>query len=206
MPRSIPTVPFFAGLALVACSRGGPPNAAPTPNANAVKVEFFVTSQCPAGTQAENSVREALEKLGPAVDFKVDFLGSVNDGGLSSLRGPDEVTGDLAQVCALKHSPATFLAFLACQNRDPREVARSWAACANEVKASTAKIKTCLEGAEGKALLTESFARSTARGAKSSPTMFVAGQPYSGGRSPTDFLRAICAAAPSPKPAVCLSL
>lgn len=199
----------LCATALVACSKDkdkGGSIAALKLNDGAVKVEFFVMSQCPYGVQVENGVKEALEKLGPDVDFKLDFIGGAKDGAFTSLHGPDEVKGDTAQLCVAKHAPGLLVPFVACQNKNVREVARNWESCAAEVKAPVAELKSCLEGDEGKTLLTESFARSAARGARGSPTMFIGDKPYNGRRGSIDFLRAICGEHTGAKPAACQNI
>ncbi len=198
-------------LALVGCNKSGEAakatTAAVAKSANAVKVEFFVMSQCPYGVQVENGVADSLSKLGPDVDFHFDFIGTNNNGTLTSMHGPDEVTGDIVQLCANKYSPAAVMKMIVCQNKNAREVARNWESCAAEAGVAVAPVKACLEGAEGKTLLTESFARSAARGAQGSPTMFIANKPYNGRRGSNDFLRAICnESTATPKPAACQSL
>lgn len=201
----------IGALALLGCNKstqatGGTSTSAVQVNPGAVKVEFFVMSQCPFGVQVEQGIKDTLDKLGPDVDFKVDFIGSNNNGQLSSMHGPDEVTGDIVQLCVVKHAPGAFVNFLACQNKAPKEVARNWEGCLTELKVPVADVKTCLEGAEGKQLLTDSFARAAARGAQGSPTMFVNNKPYNGRRGPLDFLRGICAEYTGAKPAACTNL
>jgi hypothetical protein len=187
-------VAALAAAALFACSKNGSSasTAAQKVNPNAVKVEFFVMSQCPYGVQVENGVKEALDKLGPDVDFKVDFIGSEANGQLTSMHGPDEVAGDIAQLCVVQHSPGAFVNFLACQNKAPREVAKTVESCTTESKADYAAVKKCIDEGEGKKLLSESFARAAAKGAQGSPTMFIGNKPYNGRRDGTSFLRAIC--------------
>ena len=209
--RTMHRFPFMlaaiAATALVACSKDQ--KGAPAPlkvNPGAVKVEFFVMSQCPYGVQVENGVKDALEKLGPDVDFKVDFIGSAKDGTLTSMHGPDEVTGDIVQLCVAKHAPGALVSFIACQNKNPKDVAKNWEPCAGELKVPVSELKSCLEGTEGKGLLTESFGRSAARGATGSPTMYVANKPYNGRRGSIDFLRGICAEYTGTKPAACLNI
>lgn len=181
--------------------------AALTPNANAVKVEFFVMSQCPYGVQVENGVKESLDTLGRDVDFHFDFIGTKGPNGeLSSMHGPDEVTGDIVQLCAAKYAPAAVMNMITCQNKNSREVARNWESCATEAKIPLDPLKACLNGPEGKTLLTESFTRAEARGARGSPTMFVNGKPYNGRRGPKDFLRGICAEFTGTKPVACTTI
>jgi glutaredoxin len=173
-------------------------------NPGAVKVEFYVMSQCPYGVQAVNGVKDAIDKLGADVDFSIDFIGNATpDGNLSSMHGPNEVTGDIVQLCAMKYAPAKYLNMIACQNKTYREVATNWEACATEAGAPVDKLRTCISGAEGKKLLSDSFQRSQQRGATGSPTIYVGGKQYSGQRKANDFLRGICAEYKGNKPAVC---
>ena len=172
-----------------------PPAASLALAANAVPVELFLMSQCPYGVQAVNAIKPALDRLGPDVALSLDFIGDLDaDGNASSMHGPSEVAGDIAQLCAAKHAPARFLDMVVCQNENVRDVATNWRPCAERSGLPVAEIATCVEGSEGKALLAASFARSAARGATGSPTILVAGREYEGRRSADAFLRGICAA------------
>ena len=177
-------------------------------SADAVKLEFFVMSQCPYGVQVVNAVKDAVDKLGPDLDFTMDFIGTKGaNGELSSMHGPNEVTGDIVQLCAAKVAPASYLAMAVCQNKTVKDVATNWEQCAKEAQLPVEEIRTCLTGPEGKQLLMASFDRATARQARGSPTIFVAGKPYNGRRSPTDFLRAVCAEHKgATKPAACQNI
>lgn len=212
---------FIAGMmamwALRLNSTGGGPSISkdrstssvnrPKPNAGAVKVELYVMSQCPFGVQAVNGVKDAIDKLGADVDFSVDYIGNQGGSGeLTSMHGPKEVAGDVMQLCAGKLAPGKYLSFVACQNKNYRDMDGSFESCANEAGIPVDKLRTCKDGEEGKTLLKESFGRSQARGASGSPTIYVAGKPYQGGRRANDFLRAICAEYKAAKPAVCQSI
>ncbi len=171
-------------------------------NPGAVKVELYVMSQCPYGVQAENGFKDAVEKLGADVDFKVEFIGQKEGGNLTSMHGPNEVKGDTVQACAQKYTAKWFQLIL-CQNKNSREVATNWEACASEVGAPVDKIRACADGEEGKTLLAASFDRADKKGAHGSPTIYVAGNQYQGGRRPADFMKAICNAYQGSKPAAC---
>ena len=45
-------------------------------DSDSVELQFYVMSQCPYGLQVENGIAPVLEKLGDAVDFKLDFIGN----------------------------------------------------------------------------------------------------------------------------------
>jgi glutaredoxin len=198
---------IVAALAVAGCKpQQGTKAAAKSPTA--VKVEFFVMSQCPYGVQVVNAVQEVVDKLGPDIDFQLNYIGRADaNGQMTSMHGPNEVTGDIVQLCAAKYAPADFLKMVVCQNKSYKDIATNWESCAKEAKLPVEKISACVKGDEGKGLLKASFALSDQKNARGSPTIFVDGKPYSGRRSPVDFMRAICAANKAPtKPAACQAI
>ena len=203
-------------LGLLACTKGDDSKSAATSTStaavapkstNAVKLEFFVMSQCPYGVQVMNGVKDSLDALGPDVDFHFDFIGSKGPTGeLTSMHGPNEVAGDIVQLCAAKQAPGAVMNMIFCQNKKPAEVATNWEACAKEANIPVEPLRACLTGEEGKTLLTESFARSSARGARGSPTMFMSDKPYQGRRGSKDFMRSLCGEIKGTVPAACAKL
>ena len=187
-----------------ATAKGG--TAMPAAAAGAPQLELFVMSQCPYGVEVVNAAAAAKEKLGAAMDVKIQYIGDGKPGALQSMHGPAEVTGDLAQVCAMKQAPQQILSFITCQNKNPREVDKNWRDCATKNSIDPAALEKCIQGDEGQKLLTASFDEAKKRGAQGSPTMFLAGKPYEGGRKPRDFMRAVCEATKGEKPAACTSL
>ncbi|HKE15135.1 MAG TPA: DsbA family protein [Kofleriaceae bacterium] len=172
----------------------------------AAKLELFVMSQCPYGVQVVNAAAEAKKTLGSALDLQIQFIGDGAPGNFNSLHGPNEVKGDLVQVCAFKHAPTRALGMITCQNKDPKQVAENWRDCAKQAGMDVAELDKCANGDEGQKLLAASFAEAKKRGASGSPTMFMAGQPYEGGRKPRDFVRAACGASKGSKPEACAKI
>lgn len=158
-----------------------------------VSVEFFVMSQCPFGVQVENAIKPVLDELGKAVDFKINFIGDEpNPGQLTSMHGENEVKGDLQHICAQKYFPDKFMNLIVCQNKNMRDIPNNFDECAKEAGIDGAKVKACAEGDEGKRLLSESFKYAKEKGARGSPTIFIAGERYQRGRQTADFKREIC--------------
>ncbi len=197
---------LLAGLLCVVpgCSRGseGPKQTV----AEKAKVEFYVMSKCPYGTQVEQAIAPVMEKMGGDVDLAIDFIGKDANGQFSSLHGESEVKGDQVQLCAMKYRPALALKFINCMNKNPRDIPGNWEGCAQEIVLDTAKLKACYEGPESAELLRASFAKAQARKAGGSPTIFIGGKPYKGPRGEMAFSRAICDAFPKDKPALCATL
>lgn len=195
----------LAVVAVVGCKQQA---AAPAASAAKEKVEFamHVMSQCPFGVQVVNGFKPVKDKLGDAVDLKVYYIGDEpTPGTLTSMHGENEVKGDLQQVCLMKYEPVKWYDVVLCQNKNAREIPNNFDACATEAKIDAAKVKACFDGDEGKQLLSASFKVSKDKGARGSPTLFLAGEKYQGGRTEMDFLRGICGKYKE-KPEACKSI
>ncbi len=175
--------------------------------AEKVKVDFYIMSQCPFGTQVQKGIKPVLDKMGPYVDFKQDFIASeLGAGKFKSLHGEAEVQGNIAQMCMEKYYPENhkYMDAVLCMAEDMKGIPGNWKDCATKHGLDAAKIGACFEGEEGKQLMTESLKRAEAVKAGGSPTIYIAGEKYSGGRTDKDFETAICCAfAPENKPGAC---
>ncbi|MBP7125180.1 hypothetical protein KBD49_02320 [Myxococcota bacterium] len=193
--RNLVVVSMALAIAAAGCKgQSGAPGQASGGAKEKVEFTMHVMSQCPFGVQVENAFKPVKDKLGDAVDLRIEFIGQEpSPGQLTSMHGDNEVKGNLLQICALNLDPAKGYDLILCMNKDMRAIPGNFDACAAEVKIDAAKVKACAEGDQGKKLLSDSFKRSQEKGARGSPTMFVAGQPYQGGRTEMDFMRAICA-------------
>ncbi len=168
-----------------------------------VNLEFYVMSHCPYGTQVLDAIAPVLAKVGNYVNFKVDYIASINpDGGFNSLHGQTEVDENIRELCVMKYYPENYkyMGYIVC--RDKTIQSTDWQSCATQSGMDVAKIKACSEGEEGSKLHVDSIGRSTKAQASGSPTIFLNSQKYSGGRRDADFLKAICNAL-SEKPAAC---
>ena len=169
-------------------------------------LELFVMSQCPYGVHVVDAAAEAKKQLGSAMNVKIGFVGDGTPGKLESLHGEPEIKGDLAQICALEQAPDRALDLMTCQNQNPKAVDTNWRECAEKVGIEVAPLQKCIEGEHGQKILSAAFAEAKKRGAEASPTMFLNGAPYEGGRKPRDFMRAVCGATKGEKPAACASI
>ncbi len=193
--------PAPVGSAVVSPAPAGEPTLAIQP----VAVELWAMSQCPYAASFEETLSGVVASLGPSVTLKVGFIGEVESGELVSMHGPDEVTGDLAQICAQKHS-SRWLELIRCQNQDPDQVATSWEGCALKLGMPVDAIARCLNGDEGKALLTASFEDAKRRKITGSPTLLIAHKKYAGPRQAESVTRAICDAYPAEKAPLCAAI
>ncbi len=172
-----------------------------------VAVDFYVMSKCPYGTQVQDAIAPVLSRLGDAVDFGIDYIANDNgDGTFRSLHGQTEVEGNIVQLCAAKYHPESYMDMIVCQNQNMAQIPGNWESCAQAAGFDTEKIRECYESDEGKQLHSASVAKSTAAGATGSPTIYIDGARYSGGRSENDFLRAICSSFETERPDACAEI
>jgi hypothetical protein len=169
-----------------------------------VALDFHIMSKCPFGVKVLQAITPVIEKAGDSIDFNVYYIGREKDGELTSMHGEQEIQGDIIQLCAKETGDQDkWLAFMKCQNENWRKIPEGWEDCAKTAKLDVAKVKSCSDGEQGKKLLKESFKVSNDKKATGSPTIFLAGEPYRGGRSESSFGRAICAKMKEPKAAYC---
>lgn len=183
--------------------------AAPVASGEKPKLELFVMSQCPYGVKVMNTMTEVSKEIGGDVDIAFEFIGDDLGGGkFKSMHGESEVQGDILEVCAARLFPENYkyLDFYTCINKNYRKLPEGWEACATSSGVDVAKLKACYEGADGKKFLAESIKKAKALRATGSPTIFLDGKRYSGGRTTPDFVRAICDATKGAKPEACKNL
>ena len=160
------------------------------------EIQLFVMSFCPFGQQAENGLLPAAKLLGDKIDLQVKYiLGVGEDGTYSSLHGPDEGLEDVRQMCIIKYEPSKFWTYIENVNGviDLSEINEKWKEAAIVAEIDITKIETCVNG-EGAELAKADELLAGELGVTGSPTMFINGVRYSGGRSPEEYKAAICAA------------
>ena len=166
-------------------------NVKPTPAK--LSIELFVMSQCPYGVQAEDNAKKVIDKFQGDVNLSLYFIADQNtDGTFTSLHGANEVAEDLRQVCVMKYNPDKFLGYLACVNKNYTIVGQVWEGCASSNQIDTSVIKQCSQGSEGNVLLSNNIQKSKQLQIGSSPTIYLSGKQYTGGRDERTMTRAIC--------------
>jgi len=169
-----------------------------------VDLNFYVMSQCPYGTQVMDAIAPVLEKLKGAVNFEVNYIAAdLGDGQFNSLHGNNEVKGNIVQLCAAKYNPDKYMKMIVCMDENAGAIPGNWESCASKYGLDIQSIKKCYEEDEGKQLLSESIKKSEAANAQGSPTIYLDGKIYSGGRSSNDFFTAICNVFGEEKPEAC---
>jgi hypothetical protein len=155
-------------------------------------VDLFVMSKCPYGTQAEDSFAEVVKTLKDTVNLNVEFIGDYQDGQFTALHGEPEVIGNKIQLCVKEYFPEKFLDFALCQNENYQEIPTNWEGCATRLSLDTETLGECFTGDKGNKLLKDSYAKADKAEVTGSPTIFIEGERYNGGRDPLSLMMAIC--------------
>ncbi|MFH1132577.1 MAG: hypothetical protein V1754_14675 [Pseudomonadota bacterium] len=171
-----------------------------------VKVELYVMSKCPYGVQALQGFKPVMDEIGPYVDLVVEYIAYKKEGKWAPMHGEPEHQGNILHLCATKHFPDKASDFIDCLNKAWGNLPKGWETCASSIGLDQSKMKSCFEGKEGEELANASYERSQKRGASGSPTIFIAGERYSGDRSKNELLRAICPNMKGPKPPACAKI
>lgn len=167
---------------------------------NKPKVELFVMSHCPYGTQIEKGILPVTELLGSKIDFSIKFVDY-------AMHGQKEVYEQLNQYCIQKEQTAKYNSYLKCFLKDGNSEA-----CLKSTGINDVKLKACASAADKEFKITEKFndkstwsngqfapfdifkAENDQYGVQGSPTLVINGAVASSGRDSKSLLTAICSA------------
>jgi protein-disulfide isomerase len=164
------------------------------------KVELFVMSYCPYGTQIEKGIIPAVQALGSSIDFSIKFVDY-------SMHGKKELDENTLQYCLQKEQSNKLIPYLICFLK-----AGNSSSCLTSTGIDTAKLNSCISTADTQFKITANFNDkstwsggqfppfnidkdlNTKYGVQGSPTLVINGAQVDSGRNPAALLTAICSA------------
>jgi hypothetical protein len=175
----------------------------PVTKSDKPKVEAFVMSHCPYGTQIEKGLLPAVKALGDAVDFKIKFVDY-------AMHDKKELDEQLAQYCIQSEQNGKFFAYLECFLKDGQS-----AACLKSTKVDEGKLKKCVEATDKKYDITKNYndkstwkgqfppfnidkELNTKYGVQGSPSLVINGTQVNSGRDAASLLKVMCDAMNKP--------
>ena len=175
------------------------------PKSDKPKVELFVMSHCPFGTQAEKGILPVVEKLGSKIDFDLKFV-------YYAMHGQTELNEEMNQVCIKNEQKDKFTSYLTCflGSGDGND-------CLTKSSIDKTKLTACVKKLDATYSVTKKYAdkstwlkdrngqpayplfdvykaENNLYGVGGSPTLVINGQEANSDRSPAGYLSAICAA------------
>lgn len=171
------------------------------------KVELFVMSYCPYGTQMQKGILPVVETLGDKIDFEMKYVDY-------AMHGEKELVENLNQYCIQKDQPERFQAYMQCFL-----VAGDSASCLSTTGVSQSKLSSCYAATDQQYKIMENFRNQVGYqgsfpsfdvhrsdndkyGVSGSPTLIINGQDISSARDSATLLRTICTAF-TDRPAEC---
>ncbi len=146
------------------------------------KVELFVMTHCPYGTQAEKGIIPAFKALGAKADTKIRFVHYF-------MHGDKEEKETYNQVCIREEQSAKYLDYLSCFLEDGDS-----ARCIKKVSVDQTKLNACLanDNKKAKEYYEVDKKLSNDYGVQGSPTLIINGGEGSSGRDSASYLSSIC--------------
>ena len=157
------------------------PQQADIPKSDKPKVELFVMTYCPYGTQAEKGLIPVLELLGDKIEGGIKFVHYF-------MHGDKEEKETYRQVCIREEQKDKYLDYLKCFLEDGDSER-----CLTKTKIDRTKLGSCISN-NAKNYYASDSELSQKYGVRGSPTLVINGQMVSSGRASASFLNSICSA------------
>jgi len=156
------------------------------PKSDKPKVELFVMSYCPYGTQAEKGILPVVALLDDKIDFKLRTVHYI-------LHGEKEDIENKRELCIREEQGQDKLnRYLVCiLDSDDINVPADVVSCEKEAGIDSAKLQTCLTTNADDYYAADSEL-SEGYGVRGSPTLIINGVESRAGRSPASYLSGIC--------------
>jgi hypothetical protein len=166
---------------------GSQPVKQAVPKSDKPKVELFVMSYCPFGTQAEKGILPVFSLLGNKIDGKVRFVHY-------TMHGQKEDDENFRQLCIREEQSSKFNSYLQCTlNSTSQSAPADVNVCMTKLGIDSAKVASCMTG-KAKDYYAADSALSKGYGVQGSPTLVINGVEVSSARSPAALLATICSA------------
>ncbi len=146
------------------------------------KIELFVMTYCPYGTQMEKGILPVLKTLGNKIDATIRFVHYF-------MHGDKEEQETYRQLCIREEQPSKFLDYLSCFLEDGNA-----SRCMNKVGVDINKVKECEDNGNAKKYYEKDSELSQKYGVQGSPTLIINEKEISSGRSSSALLSTICSA------------
>ena len=174
------------------------------------KVELFVMSYCPFGTQIEKGILPAVQALNDKIDFSLKFVDY-------AMHGQKELDENLRQYCIDKTQPTKLFPYLTCFLKSDNSTS-----CLGTTGVNQGSMNACVKSTDTQFKVTEQFTGkqnwhgnfppfdvnggdNTKYGVQGSPTLVINGsEVQAGARDSASLLKTICSAF-TKQPEICNS-
>jgi len=169
------------------------------------ELDAFVVSSCPYGLQMQRAIVEAVKNSPSlAANIVIRYIGSITNGTIDSMHGPEEAAENLRQICIRQEQPTKFYNYLACYMKKTTATASSGMplgdskGCQASTGIDTSKLNSCVSDKnKGVAYAKKDFDLATKYNVSGSPALVLNGASIDetgyGGRSADGVRSMVCA-------------
>jgi len=135
-------------------------------------LEAFVVSQCPFGVQMQRILNEIVKNIPQAASYiKVEYMGAIEEGKITSMHGDEEAQENLRQICLREEQPNNLWPYIDCHIKEGNVDA-----CLQTAQVDVSKLTGCLtDGSRGLAYAEKDFANDSKYEITGSPTLILDG-------------------------------
>jgi protein-disulfide isomerase len=176
------------------------------PKTDKPDVSLYVMAFCPYGQQAEGGMWPVLDLMKDKINFELHYVVYSSDyykgqeaqyclnNTYCSMHGVGEINEDMRQKCIMQsYNSSVWLGYVKEINSkcSAQNVDTCWEGVAQAAGIDTAAVKSCFNSSATSLAVSEQ-ALNTKNGVQGSPTMFINGVEYQGGRTADAYKTAIC--------------
>jgi len=158
-------------------------------------LEAFVVSKCPFGVQMQRILNEIVKNIPQIASYiKVEYMGAIDGGKITSMHGDEEAQENLRQICLREEQPNNFWAYIDCHIKEGNVDS-----CLQTAQVDINNLAGCLADANrGLVYAEKDFVNQNTYEVTGSPTLFLDGVKVSefdfGGRTAEAVKTMLCCA------------
>lgn len=156
----------------------------------------YIVADCPYGLQMQRVMKMAIEEEGQlAAYMTVKYIGSVQDGKITSMHGDKEAQENLRQICIREEQQTLYWPYVSCYMKEGKS-----GECLKQTGVDQTKVQTCMSDAQkGLAYAKKDFDSANQYKISGSPTLVIQDRVVSefdfGGRNAESMKQLICCSA-----------
>ncbi len=133
------------------------------------KLDLFIMADCPYGKLAVLSTKQLVKNFGKNINLSIHYIASEHNGTFSSLHGHYEAVEDMRQLCVDKYYPDKALSYIQCRSNGSVRT-EDYHKCLDKFGLDASKIDACVNGDEGKQLMSNDIKIAKQLSISASPT------------------------------------
>ena len=165
-------------------------------------LDVYVVSQCPYGIQMQRAMADAVSRVPELANYiKARYIGSIEEGKITSMHGDEEAQENLRQICIREEQSQRYWNYVSCYIKAGKSTS-----CLATSGIDQSALSSCMTNGKGLSYAKEDFDLTETYSISGSPTLILGDKDINessfGGRS-SDAIKKIVCCASSAEPSFC---